>query len=93
MGFKDFMVQKETIDDKKILPLAVDAYKKYIFWKIRPKASVELQKIQKSTMKVKCIDFKDLNRPYNYLGHKSFSNKLSSFIFDLRCRNVKGTVP
>ena len=67
----------------------MDSYKQYIFGKIRPKASLELQKIQKSPMKVKCINFKDLDRPQNYLGHKLFSNKLSSLIFDLRCRNVR----
>ena len=50
--------------------------------------SVELLKIQKSTMKVKCIN-KDFNRPQNYLDHKLFSKKLSGLIFDLRCRNVR----
>ena len=41
-------------------------------------------------MKVKCIVHEDLSEPQKYLCHGSFSNKLSSLLFNLRCKVVRG---
>ena len=82
----DFQI---TMDEKKIQSLSVEQYKKVIMEKIRQKAFFDQRKIQKSHMKVKYINYKDLSGPQNYLGHRSFSNKLTSLLFDLRCRNVR----
>ena len=71
-----------TMDDKKIQSLSVDQYKKVIMKQISKKKLF-------SHMKVKYINYKYLSGPKKYLGHRSFSNKLSSLLFDLRCKNVR----
>ena len=58
--------------------------------RIRKIAFSELQVIQKGHDKVRDIYFKDLEGPQEYLCHKLFSNRLSSLLFNLRCRSVKG---
>ena len=78
------------LTDETIASLGADVYKKIVMTKIREKALIELQIIQKRHLKVKHIVYKKLSEPQTYLCHGSFTNKLSSLLFNLRCKVVRG---
>ena len=74
-----------TMDDKKI-----QSSTKRLSWKkLGKKRFWSYRRFKKIHMKVKYINFKDLSGPQSYLSHRSFSNKLTSLLFDLRCRNIR----
>ena len=68
---------------------SVEIFRKQIVGKIRNRAFQELRKIQEGHDKVRCIFFRDLSGPQNYLFNMQFSNKLRSLLFNLRCKSVK----
>ena len=77
------------LDFEQIEGCSEDYFRKLIMKKIRNKAFIELQQIQKGHDKVRYICFSDLSGPQNYLSDMTFTNILRSLLFNLRCRSVK----
>ena len=86
----DLIELQIDFDEEKIAALSEEGFRRIIMGRIRKIAFSELQVIQKGHDKVRDIYFKDLEGPQEYLCHKLFSNRLSSLLFNLRCRSVKG---
>ena len=78
-----------NIDDKTIQSMSNYEFKKIIKNKVRCAALTELKKNQDTHSKVRDILFEGLSQPQHYLISANFNYKLSSLLFNLRCRTVK----
>jgi hypothetical protein len=77
------------IDYQQIEGSCEDIFRKQVVKKVRDIAFSELREIQAGHEKVRYILFTDLSEPQKYLSNMTFTNRLRSLLFNLRCRSVK----
>ena len=85
---EDFANIGEDLNEKEIIDISDNMFKKYIKKKIQTHAFNELRIIQQRHEKVKDIMYKGLSEPQPYLISNKFDNKMRSLLFNLRCRTV-----
>ena len=85
----DLVELEISYNEEKIASVSEDIFKKQIMSSLRKKVFCELQIIQEGHGKVRDIVFQDLGEPQEYLHSRIFTNRLSSLLFNLRCRSVK----
>ena len=86
---QDFEDLQIAYDEEKISSLSDEVFRKNIISSIRSNSFRELQTIKEGHEKVRDISFEALKGPQEYLCNSLFTNRLSSLLFNLRCRSVR----
>ena len=79
-----------TISDEEIEAMTEHDYKSLVKQRVKEKSFEELSIIQNEHSKVKHINFKNINKPQDYLTSKVFKNKTSMLLFKMHCESVRG---
>ena len=86
---EDMNLLNLNISDNVISEMSQDDYKRIVKNKVHIHALEELKSRQQGHQKVKRIPYVHLTTPQDYLTSSLFTNKMKSFLFNLRCESVK----
>ena len=86
---EDMNLLNLNISDNVISEMSQDDYKNIVKKKVQIHALEELKSRQQGHQKVKQIPYVHFTSPQDYLISSLFTNKMKSFLFNLRCESVK----